>query len=356
MANSILYRQTQSNNLVRFLHGGCLCVCTSGSFKPMKADTCSRYFDEAKTVSKFAGHRSFSPRHRVSKPQESLNDFTSRLGTFAASLSSSTKKALPPSNQSMESADPKNSARSKRALLSRRPCARRTCWENPSDDGLWPSCVNISSRKRLLALLVWRRFGRFCESVKSGCDAQRRGRNATIRTFGLKKTDSQICKEYCGRWPDSCFRRVRAAGGSSSGRPVLVSQTSSPACDIHKTLRRATLAGVLRCSRQPALGIYPQPKTTPGNAVRLETSSQKVSSLAANTSDSGQLFAASQGRCEAVLSEEQCAFDLDADECIMAQSNRMSVYAGEGICFSQLRLRKPQTAESCFESLCMLQK
>jgi hypothetical protein len=47
---------------------------------------------------------------------------------------------------------------------------------------------------------------------------------------------------------------------------------------------------------------------------------------------------------------------LDADECIMAQSNRMSVYAGEGICFSQLRLRKPQTAESCFESLCMLQK
>jgi hypothetical protein len=111
-----------------------------------------------------------------------------------------------------------------------------------------------------------------------------------------------------------------------------------------------------RRERRPALGIYPQPKTTPGNAWGLETSSQKVSSLAANPSDIGQLFAASQGCCEAVLPEEQCAFDLDADECIMAQSNRMSVYAGERICLSQLRLRKPQTAEHCFGALCALQK
>lgn len=352
MANLILYRQTQSNNLVRFLHGGCLCVYTSGSFDSMKADTYSRSFDEAKTASKFAVHRLYSLRHRVSKCQESLNGFTFRSSTFAASSGSSTKKALPPSNQNMESADQKNSVRSKRALLSRRPCVRRTCWENPLDDGLWQSCVNISSRKRLSYPSVWRRFGRFCEAVKSGCDAQKRGRNATIRTFGLKKTDSQIREEIDGRWSDGRLRRVRSVGSSSPGRAVLVPQTGSFACDIYKTLRRSALAGVLRCSRRQALGIYSQPKTTPGNAGRLETSSQKVSHLAANSPDTGQLFAAPQGRCEAVLPKEQCAFDLDADERVVAQSDRMPVYTGEGICVSQLRLRKPQTAEFGVEALC----
>jgi len=74
--------------------------------------------------------------------------------------------------------------------------------------------------------------------------------------------------------------------------------------------------------------------------------------LAANSSDIGQFLAAPQGRCEAVLPKEQCAFDLDADERVVAQSDRMPVYAGEGICVSQLRLRKPQTAKSCFEALC----
>jgi len=157
-----------------------------------------------------------------------------------------------------------------------------------------------------------------------------------IRTFGLKKTDSQIREEIGDRRPDGCLRRVRAAGGSSPCRSVLVSQTGSPACDIYKTFRRSALAGVLRCSRRQALGVYPQPKTTPGNAGRLETSSQKVSCLSANPSDTGQLFAAPQGCCEAVLPEEQCAFDLDADERFMAQSDRVSVYAGERICFSQL--------------------
>ena len=352
MANSILYRQTQSNNLVRFLRGGCLCVCMSGSFNSMKADTCSRFFGKAKTASKFAGHRLFSPRHRDSKPRQLPNDFTFQPVMFAASLSSLTKKGLSFSNLNMASAGPKNSARSKRALLSRRPCVRRTCWEDPLGDGLWQSCVNISSRKRLSYPSVWRRFGRFCEAVKSGCDAQKRGRNAMIRTFGLKKTDSQIRKEIGSRWSDGRLRRVRAAGGSSSGRPVLVSQAGSSACDIYKTLRRSALAGVLRCSRRQALGIYPQPKTTSGDAWSFETSSQKVSGLAANPSDTGQLFAAPQECCEAVLPEEQCAFDLDADECVMAQSNRVSVYAGEGICLSQLRLRKPQTTESCFEALC----
>jgi len=354
MSNLILYRQTQLNNSVRFLHGGCLCVCMSGSFGSMKADTCSRSFDEAKTVSKFAGHRLSSPRHRVSKPQESLNDFTFRLGTFVASSSSSTKKALTPLNQGTELADPRNSARSKRALLSRRLCVRRICWADRLDAGLWPSCVNISSRKRLLALSVWRRFGRFCEAVKFGCDAQKRGKNATIRTLGLKKTDSQIREEIGGRWPDSCLRRVRPVGSSPSSRSVLVSQTGSPACDVYKTLWRAALAGVLRCSRRQTLGIYPQPKTTSRDAGCIETSSQKVSCSAANPSDTGQLFAAPQGRCEAVLPEEQCAFDVDADERVVAQSDRMPVYASEGICFSQLRLRKSQRAKFGVEALCTI--
>ena len=115
---------------------------------------------------------------------------------------------------------------------------------------------------------------------------------------------------------------------------MLVSQAGSSACDIHKTIRRAALAGVLRCSLRQAVGIYPQPKTTSGNAWGFEASSQKLSCMSAYSSDTGQLLAAPQGCRETVLPAEQYSFDLDADERVMAQSDRMSVYAGEGVCLS----------------------
>jgi len=303
------------------MQGGLSCVCMCVKSGSTKADVCNRFSAEAKTASKFAEHRSSSVRHRASRSQESLNDFTFRFNTFAASSDSSTKKALLPSNQSTGLEGPRSSPRSKRALSSRRLCVRPTCWAGPLDAGLWPNYVNISSRRGLLTLLVWRRFGKFCEAVKFGCDAQRRGRNATTHAFGLKKTDSQIRKDAGGGWPDSCLRRVRTAGGSPSSWSVLVSKTGSPACDVYKTLWCAALAGVLRRSRRQAVGIHPRTKTASRDAWCLETSSQKVSRLSANPSDTGQLFAAPQGRRETVLPEEQCPYDLDADERVMAQSD-----------------------------------
>jgi hypothetical protein len=79
------------------------------------------------------------------------------------------------------------------------------------------------------------------------------------------------------------------------------------------------------------VGLCPSTQTTSGSIGSIKAFTEKVSKKSAYPSDIGQLFAAPQGKGVAVLSKEQYSFDLDADQCIMAQSYRMSVYPCKGI-------------------------
>ena len=67
---------------------------------------------------------------------------------------------------------------------------------------------------------------------------------------------------------------------------------------------------------------------------------EEVFEESANSFDSGQFLAAPQAESVEVLPAEQYSYDLDADQCFMAESYRMSVYACEGIRNSRNQLSK----------------
>jgi len=67
---------------------------------------------------------------------------------------------------------------------------------------------------------------------------------------------------------------------------------------------------------------------------------EEVSEKSANSFDPGQFLAAPQTESNAFLPAEQYSYDLDTDERVMAQSDRMPVYACEGVCDSRNQLSK----------------
>jgi hypothetical protein len=79
------------------------------------------------------------------------------------------------------------------------------------------------------------------------------------------------------------------------------------------------------------VGLCSSTQTASGSTGSIEIFTEKVSKKETYPSDIGQIFAAPQAKGVAVLSQEQYSFDLDGDQCIMAQSYRMSVYPCKGI-------------------------
>jgi hypothetical protein len=79
------------------------------------------------------------------------------------------------------------------------------------------------------------------------------------------------------------------------------------------------------------LGLCSASQTTSGIPWGIEAFKKEVLQRSANSSDFGQLLAAPEGKGVAVLPQKQYSFDLDADQCIMAQSYRMSIYPCQGI-------------------------
>ena len=163
-----------------------------------------------------------------------------------------------------------------------------------------------------------------------------------IQGLRPKKSNPQICKQAHIQWPDNIFRRIWSSGDTSSTGSSLLPYRSSEtfACHLSPPSRCSALAGFLRCASEEAVGLCTQEKTSSGSIECIETSSQQVSERAADSFDTGQFFAAPQVEGIEVLPQEQHSYDLDADQCFMAESYRMSVYTCEGICYSRYQLSK----------------
>jgi hypothetical protein len=97
------------------------------------------------------------------------------------------------------------------------------------------------------------------------------------------------------------------------------------------------------------VGLCSASQATSGISGDIETVKKEVFERSTNSLDPGQLFATPQGKGTAVLPEEQYSFDLDADQCIMAQSYRMSVYPCQGIRDSWNQLSKSSGTQNLFE-------
>ena len=326
----------------KFLHGGKLCVSTYASLKWMKAEGFSKSSEGAKIVLKSAGHKWYWPPNKAIKCRPLRNWFITLNIMSVQLLRNLTKKALRRWNQNRVPAGRQSLPKMKRLLSPRQPNARRIFWAVRLNAGRWRNCGSILSRKRLSPRSVLRHFEQLFMRKKSGSDVPKRGKNATIRGSSLKKTNPQICKPARSQWPNGIFRRVRPSGDTSSTRTNLLphgpSETTS--CNIYPPPRCSALAGVLRCAPEKTVGLCSSTQKTSGVLGNVEVFEKEVSGKSANPFDIGQLLAAPQAEGVEVLPTEQHSYDMDTDQCFMAESYRMPVYPCEGICDSWNQLSK----------------
>jgi len=325
-----------------FLHGGELCVSTYANLKGMKAKRFSEFCDAVPIVLKSAGHKWYWLPNKAIKPQLSRNWFITLNIMFVQLSRSLISKALRLWNRNPVRVDRQNLLKMTGLLSQIPPSALQTFWAVRSNAGRWKSCVNIWWQKRLFPRSVLKLFAPFCTKEKSGSDAPKRGKSAMIRGLSLKKTNPQVCKQARIQWPDNIFRRVRPSGDTSStGTSLLPYRPSETfACHLSSPSRCSTLAGILRCSSEKAVGLCPSSQKASRSLGSIEVFEEKVSEKSTHSFDTGQFLAAPQTEGAEVLPTEQYSYDMDTDECFMAQSYRMPVYSCEGIRDSWNQLSK----------------
>lgn len=326
----------------KFLHGGKLCVSTYTNLKWMKAKGFSEFCDAVPVVLKSAGHKWCWLPNKAIKRQRSQNWFITLNIMFVQLSRSLISEALGLWSQSLVRADRQSLLKMTGLLSLTSPSALQTFWAARSNAGRWKSCVNIWRQKRLFPRLVLKLFAPFCTKEKSGSDVSKRGKSAMIQGLSLKKTNPQVCKQARIQWPDNIFRRVRPSGDTSSTGTNLLPYRPSETftCHLSPPSRCSALAGILRCSSEKTVGLCSFSQETSGSPGSVEAFKEKVSEKSAYSFDPGQFLAASQIEGAEVLPTEQYSYDLDTDQCFMAQSYRMPVYSCERICDSWNQLSK----------------
>lgn len=321
----------------KLLHGGELCVSTYANLKWMKVKRFSEFCDAVPILSKSVVLRWSWLRNRAIKCRPLRNWFITLNTMFEPLSRNLMNEGWRCWSRSLVRAGQQNLPKMTRPLSQKLPNARLTFWAVLSNVGLLKNCVSIFLKKRLFALSALKLFVQSCTKGKSNSDALRPGKNATIQGLSLKKTDSQICKQTCLQWPNCSVRRVWPFGDSASTGTKLLSYRPSEtsACNIYASSRCSALAGVLRCTSEKALGLCSTPQEASGITGAIEAVEKQVSERSTHPFDPGQLWPAPQTESTAVLSAEQYSYDLDTDQCFMAESYRMSVYSCEGICYSR---------------------
>lgn len=344
MHNSVLYRQARRNNSILLrMERDFLCVCMPETSVSAKGNKFSGYFAAVPVVSKFAGPRWCLPPIRAIKFPLLQSLFTTP-NTMSEPLSkNSTNAALRHWIQNPVPVDRQSLPKTTRPLSQKQPNVLLTSWIARLSVGLWKSFGNILSEKKSFLRSVSKRFEPFCTRKKSGSDALRHGKNAMTRSLSLKKTDSQVCKSTRKQRPHNFVRRVRPAGNSTpAGTGMVRNRPSAKAAgNVYSPSWCSALAGFLQCAQERAVGLYSTSQAASGISRSNEVVKEEISEISADSPDSGQLLATPQGKGVTVLSEEQYSFDMDADQCIMAQSYRMSVYPRQGICGSRSQLSRP---------------
>jgi hypothetical protein len=99
------------------------------------------------------------------------------------------------------------------------------------------------------------------------------------------------------------------------------------------------------------LGLFKEAQTSSGGSGSIAVVTEALPDGQAYSSDSGQLFAAPERPGKVVLSREQYSSNLDANECLMAESDRKSFHSGQGIRYPELQLQGPRGVGFGIETL-----
>ncbi len=343
MQTLLLYRVPRVDKDVDFTCGDSLCAFTSVK-SVHRRDTSFNVSSAVTATALKSDERRLSwPRLRAAGFPTLPDASTSRHNTSEPLSKTSTPVALRLSLPNTAEDAPKNSPKSSEVSLSRPPFVRQTFSGDRLDAGRWGNSESSSSTRISLILSALRQFGGFSSPQKSGCDAQRPGKNATIRSWRLKKSDSPLSESACRQWPHDFLRRVWPLGDPSSGRPKLAAEQEpkSAACNLHSEARSSPLAGFLRRPYRQVVGTYPKTEAFSRVFGGAEADAETLSAVPTHTLDPGQFFSAWHSRCSKVVSPKQCSFDMDTDECVMAQSNRMPVHSGQGVRDSKFQLSRP---------------
>jgi len=341
----VLYRQTRRNDPMLFrMERDFLCVCTPETLALTKASKFSESFVAAQVVSKSDVLRWCSPRTRATRFLRSPNLFTIPNIMFGLLSRISISTALKRFSQNHVRAGRQSSPRTTEPSSPKPPSARLTFSAVRLSDGLLRSFANIWLPKRSFLRSALRRFGLFCTTTRSNSGGRKPGKNATTRSLSLKKTDSQIYKPACVQWSDHLVRRIWSSGDSPSARSGVVPYRSSKetASNVYASSWRSALAGILRRSSEEVVGICSTSQTASGIPRRIEALEKKVPEASKDSFDPRQLLTAPQRQGSRLLSQEQYSLDLDADQRVMAQSYRMSVYSCKRIRDSRHILSKPR--------------
>ena len=359
MHKCVLYRQTRrKESMLPSMERDFLCVCMPETSVSVKANTFSGFSAAVPVGSRSAGPKWCWPPIRDTKYLRLPNWFTIlniMFGRLSKTLMNGASKLWNPSHDRV---DRMNSPRTTRHLSLKQRNARRIFWGAHLSDGRWRNFANILLPRRLFLRSVSKHFGVFCMRKRSSFDVRKHGKSVTTRSFNLKKTDPTVCKPARSQWSHDFIRRVWSSGNPASTGAGLVRNRppETVAGHLYPNPRRATLAGLLRCSREKAVGLHAASKTASGVSGSLEVVKEEVSQRAANSSDLGQLLATPQGESTAVLPHKQYSFDLDANQRIMAQSYRVSIHPCQGIRHSWNQLSKPSGTQNFLEKICQLSK
>ena len=359
MRNRVLYRQTRRNDLVSpYVERDFLCVCMPVISAVAKVSIFSEFCGAAQAVLRFDVRRSCWRPIRDLRYQLSQNWCIIPSIMFGPLSKNSTSMDLRPWSRSLALEDRESLPKMTRPLLPRRRSVRLISWAVHLSDGLWKSCENTFFRRRWFPPLALKLSGRSCMKRRSSFAARRPGKSVTIPSLSRKKSNSTLCEPAGQQRPHHFIRRVWASGDSTSSRSGLVPQPSSKevASNLHTKAWRPALVGFLRCTQEEAVGLCPQTQKASGILGGSETATQEVSRGPENSPDSRQLRAASKGGGATVLPAEQYPLDLDAHQCIMAESNRVSVHPRQGIRDSRIELSQPYGTQTLFKQVRQIQK
>lgn len=330
MHNCVLYRQTRRNNsMLLNIERDFLCVCTQETSVLVKDNKFNVSFAAVPAVLKFAVLRLYWLLIRAIKFLQLQSWFITPSTMFGQLSKTLTNAASRLWSLRPDRADRMNLPKMTRRLSPKQLSVLPIFWVALLSDGLLRNCENISLPKRSYLRSALKHFAAFCMRERLSLGVTKHGKNVTIRSLSLKKTDSQVCKPAGIQRPNDFIRRVWPSGNSSSAWTKLLSYRPSETTSghIYSSSWCSALAGVLRCTREKVVGLCSFSQTASGISGSIETFTQEVSERAANTSDFGQLLTAPQGESAAVLLQEQYSFNLDADERFMAKSYRVPVYS-----------------------------